>query len=474
MASMGAQEIFDNFHKNATGSQGLSTAGVTAQKLAAKYQERAIDIQKLIDGVRSGWTGDAAEEASQGLMPLADNSLATHQQLSTGQEIVSRQLSSFHTAVAEVQPVPPEPSMQNVITAVMTGQDPQSMLGRIVAHNAVSQSNVDAYSKYVSASRYNTTNLPPLEAMTASPGAPVAAVVPPGSQTSGTVVHPSPDSRTSGTASRSGTASTSGAATSSHAGTTVSSVLDQPTGASQAPQTGSFAAPGPGGSGADRTAISSVAPSAGTALPAGVSSATIGVGSAPAPAGGQGNAAGSGGLGSQPGLGEPSPDGVTADIGSRLRGTGGPVGEGAPGAAGVRRGPDVPDGKRSGSVARTGSGAALPREGVGATAGPRGAVVGAPGEAEDEGPRSGAGNGVAAEEELAAERGLASTRDGAPGTGASPIGASRSGGGDTRHQRKYEYGDDPDELFGTDRKVAQPVLGETAEQRAARDVQERQ
>jgi hypothetical protein len=52
--------------------------------------------------------------------------------------------------------------------------------------------------------------------------------------------------------------------------------------------------------------------------------------------------------------------------------------------------------------------------------------------------------------------------------------AGRRGDGDTEHQRRYNYGEDPAELFGTDRKVIQPVLGETADQRAARDLEGRQ
>ena len=157
---MDAEQIYDNFHTHAKGTQGLSAAQQTAQQLAAKYQDRAVATQQMIDGIQSGWKGNAAEAASQGLAPFAENALNNHQQLGSGQDIVSRQVSSFHTAVSEVRPVPPAPTMQNVITAVMNGQNPQPIMTQIMQNQVIQQANVDAYAKYVGASQYNTGNLP--------------------------------------------------------------------------------------------------------------------------------------------------------------------------------------------------------------------------------------------------------------------------------------------------------------------------
>lgn len=138
MATMDAQSIFDNFHTHAKGTQGLMAVAQTAQQLAAKYQDRALTTQQMIDTIHSGWKGAAAEAASQGLAPLAENALNNHQQLGTGQDIVSRQV------------------------AAAGGQNPQTVLEQIAHRQAVQQSNVDVYNRYVGASQYNTTNVPTL------------------------------------------------------------------------------------------------------------------------------------------------------------------------------------------------------------------------------------------------------------------------------------------------------------------------
>jgi hypothetical protein len=160
MATMDAQQIYDNFHTHAKGTQGLAAAQQTAQQLAAKYQDHALTTQQLIDTIQSGWTGTAAEAASQGLAPMTENALTNHQHFGTGQDIVSRQVDSFHTAASQVQPVPPAPSMTDVITAMAAGQNPQPVLDQIVSRQVAQQSNVDVYNRYVAASQYNTANVP--------------------------------------------------------------------------------------------------------------------------------------------------------------------------------------------------------------------------------------------------------------------------------------------------------------------------
>jgi hypothetical protein len=178
MGSMTADQIYQNFHTQAKGTAGLESAQQIAQELADWYPDSAVSVQKLVDGIQSGWQGDAAEAASQGLTPLAENSLTTGQQLGTAQDLISRQVGSFHTAAAEVQQVPPEPSVVDAIGSALLGQPPVGALVQMEQHHAVQQANVDAYQKYVSASQYNTSNLPTLADSVASPTAPVSVTVP--------------------------------------------------------------------------------------------------------------------------------------------------------------------------------------------------------------------------------------------------------------------------------------------------------
>jgi hypothetical protein len=79
MATMDAQQIYHNFHTHAKGTQGLAGAAQTARALAAKYEDWALNTQQMMHSLQAGWKGAAAEAASQGLAPLAENSLHSHQ-----------------------------------------------------------------------------------------------------------------------------------------------------------------------------------------------------------------------------------------------------------------------------------------------------------------------------------------------------------------------------------------------------------
>lgn len=178
MGGLSPQEIYDNFHTHATGTDALQAAQQAAYRLAGTYQDRAVAIQKLIDGIKSGWTGQASEAASTGLAPLAEDTLQRGDDLNTAQDLVFRQADSWHTAVAKVQPMPPQPQLQNVITVFSNGQLPQPILDQIQHYSGVAQSNVDAYQQYVAASQYNAATLPNSASGATSATVPVTAIAP--------------------------------------------------------------------------------------------------------------------------------------------------------------------------------------------------------------------------------------------------------------------------------------------------------
>jgi hypothetical protein len=413
MGGLSPQQIYDNFHTHATGSDALQAAQRSAYRLAGDYQDRAVATQKLIDGIRSGWTGQAAEAASQGLAPLAENTLQRGDDLNTAQDLVFRQADSWHTAVAKVQPMPPQPQLQNVITVFSSGQLPQPMLDQIRHYSTVAQSNVDAYGQYVAASRYNASTLPADMPGAASTSAPVAAITPPPTSpsgvTSGGVAGPSVHGGAS-------VSPRSARSTRSHA----VSVGATPVSAGPRPSRGS-APPG---------IVPSVA-TGGTA-PAGSSSTGGGV------AGSLGDATGS--------MSEPSA-GPVIDIG---------VGSGFPGPV---------TGGWAGSPVGSRSGPNEPNQ----LDEPNQPDEDRPGGRTPEGPDGGAG--AAEGETLAGER--AAAVDGRSGeVGAGPMGgrgAAREK--DSEHRRKYDYGDDPEETFGVTEMVAPQVIGETDAQRRVRDAQ---
>lgn len=176
--TMDAQQIYANFHGRAAGTAGLQAARQIVGEMADRYEEAAAWVQEMADHVRSAWQGTAAEAALQGLVPLAENSLFVSEQLDTAQDLIARQIESFHTAAAEVRPVPVEPRLQDVVKLALSGDDLSPMVDQMRAYQAAQQANVDAYAKYQAASEYNTTNLPSLSGSLALDHTPVSITPP--------------------------------------------------------------------------------------------------------------------------------------------------------------------------------------------------------------------------------------------------------------------------------------------------------
>jgi hypothetical protein len=404
---MTGQQIYETFHTS-QGPDSLQTSQQSALNLAGTYQDRAASTQKIIDGVKAAWTGNAADEAAQGLAPLAENTLQTGEDLNTSQDLIYRQSASFHAAKAQVQSMPAAPQMQNSIVAIAEGQSPASMVQQQTAYNGAGQSNVDAYNNYVEASQYNASGIPDVSTPMKAPPASVSVAppTPQGSAKATAGVSPAP----SVPGGSGGTGSARNAGSPSAQGTT-------------APPTG------PAGPGSTATTTSSASPTS-TINPNPVVGSDLGIGSG-------------GGSSGTPG-GNIGPIGDSgSNIAARLSGGGSDAGSG--GVEGLS------SGGRSGS--------SLPGQG--------------PAE-EGTGNRSGAGAGDVAEEN-GTEAGTAGAR-GASGTSAGGMGAGRGGKGDpdAEHKRKYQYGDDPEELYGVTDKVAPPVIGETPhdyQQRLARDAE---
>lgn len=166
MAELSAEQIYHNFHDQAKGTGLLTEAQQGAQTLAGRFPDRAVAIGRLVDGVRAGWQGMAADEASQGLSPLAQDFLAGGDDLHNAQNLASQQVQVFGDTVHATRPVPPEPTLRDGLLDFAT-KGPAfgtgSFLGEMKARNAAAQANVDAMNQYTVASSANTTGYPPLQ-----------------------------------------------------------------------------------------------------------------------------------------------------------------------------------------------------------------------------------------------------------------------------------------------------------------------
>jgi hypothetical protein len=418
MTSMSGEEIYDNFHKHAIGSAYLQEAQDGARAVAQSFHERATDVQRLIDAVGQGWEGNAADQATTAMTPLAVNFVEGGDDLATLQDLIARQVESFHSAKSKVQPMPPAPQLQDPLIAFTSGQGLDPYLNQLTGYNAAAQNNVDAMTIYHGASDYNTTNLPPVAPQLPGATTPISLKTSGSSTPSG--------SAGGGVASR--PPSVAAGAAGSGTPTARPAMPPAPSMPSQAPQYN------PGQTTGQTTTSGTTATSdvPNTGIPVGGSGTTVlpsGEGNLPGagPVGG-GHSGGYSGLAL--GVGEPLPGGVNGDIRSRLGGgTAGLPGESAP----VKNTP-------------TGGGEERP------------------------GARSGVGTpGALAEQEKAMlARETAGVRGG-PGAAGMLGGPGAHGEADKDHKRKYNYGDDPEELFsGNLPKVAPPTIGETDAEREAR------
>jgi hypothetical protein len=420
---MNGQQIYDNFHTDANGTAGLQDAQDGAQSVAQSFQQRADTVQRLMDSVGQGWQGNAADHATAAMTPLAVNFNEGGDDLSKTQDLVSRQVESFHTAAAKVQPMPPQPQLQDPMTALSTGQGLQPYLNQAVHYSATAQNNVDAMTGYHGASTYNTENLPPVEPALQSSAVPIAV----------DTTRPSASSGSSSGATGSRPAASSGA--SSAPRTRVG--MPNTAGATPSPNM-------PGRRSGQPVATGQSANPPGQ--PVTVASGAGPGGAAGTPPGGVGGGGtGSPGSGAIPGGGVGGGDGgVPIGFTEPLPGSGTP-GSGLGRGVSQPPGGNMPGENPLGEPAPFGSGPS----GAGGAAGEQGpgsrSVVGEPGAVADE------GNLLA--------RG-ASSETGGVGAPGLVGGRGARGGEDDEHKRKYKYDEDPEIFSGDLPRVARPVIGE--------------
>ena len=157
---MTGQEIYDNFHKYAVGTAQWQAAHDAASEMADEFPDQAAQIKRLQDELASAWTGSAADAAQHGMNPLALEHLNIADDLRTAQDLMARQVGSFHDAANAVRQMPPEPTIQDPLAAIAFGQPLDPMLGQAIRYDAVAQHNVDVMTTYDGASRYNATTMP--------------------------------------------------------------------------------------------------------------------------------------------------------------------------------------------------------------------------------------------------------------------------------------------------------------------------
>lgn len=411
---MTGQGIYDNFHQNAAGTESWQAAQQAAIQMSQELPGQATRIKRLQDGMEAAWTGDAADAAQQGVTPLALEHLHVADDLHAAQDLMSRQAASFHQAANAVRPMPPEPTVQDPLAAVVAGQPLDTMLTQVTQYNVVAQHNVDVMTTYDGASRYNATNMPTAYGALADHPMTIA-------------IQPAPG----------GTASTA------PSGSTVSP-RRTPTPSRTTPTAGRPGTPAVGRPPAPSGGVGAAAPGDASSTTTSAAGGTTGRGPAGAVSTEQSGAvAGNGNSGLV--TGQPAatgPDGGSpVDAGPGVRG-----GPGEPGVGGQRR------------------------FGAGQTGGAGGEPVG--GSPARGGQSRGLSGGAAGDEEALAAR-SGEPEAGAPGFSDVPAGGGRRAEEDDEHHRKYPFVMDAEAVFADGLpKVAPEAFGESPRERAARHARE--
>ena len=218
MAGLTAEQIYDYFYNQATGTGPLTTAQSDLRQLASNYLDRAAATQRSLDKIRACWQGDASDLASQGLVPIAEALLAHGEALTTAQDGVSQQVDAWHQTRNAIQQVPPQPVPQDLVKAAGNGTlsggalIPQgvTLMNQVKAYDAVSQANVDAYNTYSGTTDNNTGRMPPLNPLQPNTSAPLTVAA--ASPATPSTEHASSGSVATGHTKRSTTSQTSPAA----------------------------------------------------------------------------------------------------------------------------------------------------------------------------------------------------------------------------------------------------------------------
>lgn len=473
MVAMSAQQIYDNFAQ-AAGTGAWLPGQDAAKELADNMKDLAADIWRLRTTMQSAWQGDAADQAGTGAEPLAMEFLNSADYLGSSQDLISRQVGSFHTAANSVQPVPSPPSAVDVIGAAAFGIP--SMQHKVQNYLDTSQHNVDVFDSYHGASQYNTTNIPATYGRIALDKADVVVVTPQAASSTppaggGSVAAPANHQAPSGESVTRPSAPTPGGP-----GVTRLSRADVLVRAPVARHAAAGTAD-TGPSGVDGGPGSTVASGVGVAPGVGGSGGgsrirdVLGGGSA----GGRGDGSGLG----LPGVGAPSVGGFGDGVGGV--GGRGVVGDDAGLSGGVSR---VGGGAVEGSPGRAGSGGDLAGRGgsVGDVAGRGGSggdlagrggsagdVAGRGGSGGDAAGRGGSGGDLAGRGgsggDVAGRGGSVGEASGEAGEGGGSLGplGGRGGRGERDGERRlphYLKEPDPEGVFGIDTAVAPPVIGE--------------
>jgi hypothetical protein len=157
MASISAADGYRLFHEG-PGTGALDDAASAGRDLLGRYNDRMNQVSSLVQGIGGSWTGDAADSAQAGALPLVRSLQQSHDALTTTQDLMARQSGSFHDGARSVQQVPdeaPSPSIGDFLPP-WSG----SYSDKVNSYVDKAQGNVTAMQNYGNATGFNNGGTP--------------------------------------------------------------------------------------------------------------------------------------------------------------------------------------------------------------------------------------------------------------------------------------------------------------------------
>jgi uncharacterized protein YukE len=157
MAVLSGQDIYWAFTR-AEGCQAWQAAQTAARELAGNLADQSVSLNRVLAGMESTWAGAASDASRHSGTRLAAEVATAADALEVTQDVLDRQVESWHTALHGVVPVPDPPTPANPVQALANGGPTQHQRWQRVLDAA--GHNVTVYENYQAASAEHRARLP--------------------------------------------------------------------------------------------------------------------------------------------------------------------------------------------------------------------------------------------------------------------------------------------------------------------------
>ncbi|GAA3854999.1 hypothetical protein [Amycolatopsis tucumanensis] len=160
LGGMTGQQIYENF-QHAPGPVNLQQGQHHLGTVMKKYQIRSRQVAALTGTMVEGWTGGAADAASQSVSKLAAAHSSAAAAMNTAYELIENQSQAFFDTKNKVVPVPEVPQIPPGLKEIIGDSNGDlSQMVKVAAANAAAKQNVEAMQAWSTTSGDNGAKMP--------------------------------------------------------------------------------------------------------------------------------------------------------------------------------------------------------------------------------------------------------------------------------------------------------------------------